>query len=52
VTLDDGGANALAPRVRIALESADISQFGELLDPNVRWGRDTLTQMQQLGLLG
>ena len=30
--------NALARRVRVALESADISQFGELLDPNVRWG--------------
>ena len=38
VTLEDGGANALARRVRVALESADVSQFGELLDPNVRWG--------------
>jgi hypothetical protein len=38
VTLEDGGANALATRVRVALESADVSQFGELLDPNVRWG--------------
>jgi len=28
----------LAERVREALESADLSQFGELLDPNVRWG--------------
>ncbi|HTD51067.1 MAG TPA: nuclear transport factor 2 family protein [Acidimicrobiia bacterium] len=24
--------------MRVALESADVSQFGELLDPNVRWG--------------
>jgi len=24
--------------VRVALEPADLSQFGELLDPNVRWG--------------
>ena len=38
MTLEDGGANALATRVRVALESADVSQFGELLDPNVRWG--------------
>jgi hypothetical protein len=38
VTLEDGGANALATRVRVALESADVSAFGELLDPNVRWG--------------
>jgi hypothetical protein len=28
----------LAQRVRAALESADLSLFGELLDPNVRWG--------------
>jgi hypothetical protein len=28
----------VAARVRVALESADVSQFGELLDPNVRWG--------------
>jgi hypothetical protein len=35
---DDAGANALARRVRVALESADLSQFAELLDPNVRWG--------------
>lgn len=32
------GVEALAQRVRVALESADLSQFGELLDPNVRWG--------------
>ena len=38
MTLEEGGANALAARVRVALESADVSQFGELLDPNVRWG--------------
>jgi hypothetical protein len=38
VTIDDGHADALAARVRVALESADVSQFGELLDPNVRWG--------------
>ena len=38
VTLEDSGANALATRVRVALESADVSQFGELLDPRVRWG--------------
>ncbi len=34
----NGTVEALAERVRVALESADISQFGELLDPNVRWG--------------
>jgi hypothetical protein len=33
-----GSVEALAERVRGALESADLSQFGELLDPNVRWG--------------
>jgi hypothetical protein len=33
-----GSVEALAERVRGALESADVSQFGELLDPNVRWG--------------
>lgn len=27
-----------AHRVRIALETGDLSSFGELLDPNVRWG--------------
>jgi hypothetical protein len=34
----NGTVESLAERVRIALESADISQFGEFLDPNVRWG--------------
>src|SRR5258708_37520735 len=34
----NGTVEALAERIRGALESADISQFGELLDPNVRWG--------------
>lgn len=34
----NGSVDALAERVRRALESADVSQFGELLDPNVRWG--------------
>jgi SnoaL-like domain len=33
-----GTIEALAERVRVALESADVSKFGELLDPNVRWG--------------
>jgi streptomycin 6-kinase len=28
----------LAERVRSALEAADLSAFGELLDPDVRWG--------------
>ncbi|MDP9259809.1 MAG: nuclear transport factor 2 family protein [Actinomycetota bacterium] len=28
----------LAQRVRSALDAADLSAFGELLDPNVRWG--------------
>lgn len=28
----------LAEQVRTALESADMSLFGDLLDPNVRWG--------------
>jgi hypothetical protein len=35
---DNRGVEALAQRVRVALESADLSQFGELLDPHVRWG--------------
>ena len=34
----NGTVEALAERIRGALESADLSQFGELLDPNVRWG--------------
>ena len=34
----NGSVEALAQRIRGALESADLSQFGELLDPNVRWG--------------
>jgi hypothetical protein len=29
---------ALAQQVRIALESADVSAFSGLLDPDVRWG--------------
>ena len=29
---------ALAQQVRIALESADVSAFSDLLDPDVRWG--------------
>jgi hypothetical protein len=31
-------AGAIAERVRTALESADLTAFAELLDPNVRWG--------------
>lgn len=38
VTMEDNGVTALAQRIRVALESADLSQFAELLDPNVRWG--------------
>jgi ketosteroid isomerase-like protein len=34
----NGSVEALAARIRGALECADLSQFGELLDPNVRWG--------------
>jgi ketosteroid isomerase-like protein len=29
---------SLAQQVKIALESADLSAFSRLLDPNVRWG--------------
>lgn len=29
---------ALAEQVRTALASADVEAYGELLDPNVRWG--------------
>jgi ketosteroid isomerase-like protein len=28
----------VARQVRIALETADLSAFGDILDPNVRWG--------------
>jgi hypothetical protein len=28
----------LAERLRTALESSDLAAFGELLDPNARWG--------------
>jgi hypothetical protein len=35
---EDQGAEALALRVRVALDSADLGQFAELLDPKVRWG--------------
>jgi hypothetical protein len=31
-------AESVAQRLRIALEAADPSAFGDLLDPNVRWG--------------
>jgi ketosteroid isomerase-like protein len=42
----DGGSHAMstddtetvARQVRTALESADLSAFGDLLDPDVRWG--------------
>ena len=30
--------DALAERVKAALESSDPSRFADLLDPNVRWG--------------
>ena len=36
---EDGGAmEELSRRVRLALEAADPAAFGELLDPDVRWG--------------
>jgi ketosteroid isomerase-like protein len=35
---NDHQAEALAQRVRVALDSADADQFADLLDPNVRWG--------------
>jgi hypothetical protein len=31
-------AEGIAARVRVALESADLTTFAELLDPHVRWG--------------
>jgi ketosteroid isomerase-like protein len=31
-------ADDIAARVRLALESADLSAFSDLLDPNVTWG--------------
>jgi ketosteroid isomerase-like protein len=35
---DHSTSTPIAERVRNALESADLSAIGELLDPNVRWG--------------
>jgi ketosteroid isomerase-like protein len=32
------GLDDLAVRVRTALETADLTMFGELLDPDVSWG--------------
>jgi ketosteroid isomerase-like protein len=34
----DAGLDDLAVRVRTALETADLTMFGELLDPDVSWG--------------
>src|SRR5271169_1471993 len=31
-------AAGIAPRVRAALEAADVEQFAALLSPNVKWG--------------
>jgi hypothetical protein len=31
-------ADSIADRVRAALESADLDEFGALLSPDVRWG--------------
>jgi SnoaL-like domain len=31
-------AAGIAPRVRTALEAADLEQFAALLSPNVKWG--------------
>jgi ketosteroid isomerase-like protein len=33
-----GSSEEVARQVRIALESADLSSFAELLDPDVHWG--------------
>jgi len=35
---DQPTMEALAERIKAALESADLSRFRDLLDPNVRWG--------------
>ncbi len=35
---DPATMDAVAGRVRAALESADLTEFADLLDPNVRWG--------------
>ncbi len=35
---DHDTMEALAQQVRVALEAADLSAFGHLLDPNVTWG--------------
>jgi ketosteroid isomerase-like protein len=38
MALPDDTMEALAEKVRTALESADLSAFAELLDPDVSWG--------------
>jgi ketosteroid isomerase-like protein len=38
VVHEEPTVDALAQRVRLALESADPAQFAELLAPDVRWG--------------
>jgi len=36
--MDEPAIDAIAAKVRIALESADLRQFEALLDPQVTWG--------------
>ena len=38
MTHTDSDAGAIAERVEVALQSADLDAFTELLDPNVQWG--------------
>ncbi|MGH9030230.1 MAG: nuclear transport factor 2 family protein [Acidimicrobiales bacterium] len=38
MTESDEEMRILAQKVRVAIETADLSSFGELLDPDVRWG--------------
>jgi hypothetical protein len=42
-THDPAQTEAVAARVRAALESGDLAAFGSVLDDNVRWGGETDT---------
>jgi hypothetical protein len=36
--VSDPAVEAIAAKVRVALEAADLEQFADLLDPRVTWG--------------